>query len=60
MSTDIRNEALAVCDILSLETLVDETTYKLVASAKDAPSATAVLGPFMSRMPQFVRWVLVK
>jgi len=35
-----------VCDVIGLESLVDEITYKLAAEAKDAPTATAILGPF--------------
>lgn len=46
MSTDVRNEGQLVCDILGLESLVDEITYKLAADAMDQPTATAILGPF--------------
>lgn len=46
MSTDVRNETQLLCDIIGLESLVDEITYKLAADAKDQPTATAVLGPF--------------
>ncbi len=46
MSTPVRNEDQLVCDILGLETLVDEITYKLASAAQDAPTATGVLGPF--------------
>lgn len=46
MSTDRRNEGQLVCDVLGLESLVDEITYKLASDAKDAPTATAILGPF--------------
>jgi catechol 1,2-dioxygenase len=46
MSTDVRNETLLVTDILGVETLVDEITYKLAVDAADHPTATAVLGPF--------------
>ncbi|KAF2433107.1 catechol 1,2-dioxygenase 1 [Tothia fuscella] len=46
MSTDVRNEGQLVCDILGLESLVDEITYKLASDASDAPTATAILGPF--------------
>jgi catechol 1,2-dioxygenase len=45
-STDVRNEGQLVCDVLGLESLVDEITYKLAADAKDQPTATAILGPF--------------
>lgn len=46
MSDDRRNEGQLLCGILGLESLVDETTYKLAADASDAPTATAILGPF--------------
>jgi catechol 1,2-dioxygenase len=46
MSTDVRNEGQLVCDVLGLESLVDEITYKLASDAKDQPTATAILGPF--------------
>ena len=46
MSNDVRNEGRLVCDVIGLETLVDEITYKLVAETKSAPTPTAVLGPF--------------
>lgn len=46
MSNDRRNEGQLVCDILGLESLVDEITYKLASEASDQPTATAILGPF--------------
>lgn len=46
MSTDVRNEGQLVCDVLGLESLVDEITYKLASEAEDQPTATAILGPF--------------
>jgi catechol 1,2-dioxygenase len=46
MSDDRRNESQLLCDILGLESLVDEITYKLASDAPDAPTATAILGPF--------------
>ena len=46
MSTDRRNEGQLVCDILGLESLVDEITYKLASDAVDEPTSTAILGPF--------------
>jgi len=46
MSDDRRNETQLLCDIIGLESLVDEITYKLAADAADQPTATAVLGPF--------------
>jgi catechol 1,2-dioxygenase len=46
MSDDKRNEGQLFADIIGLETLADEITYTLVSEAKDAPTATAILGPF--------------
>lgn len=46
MSDDKRNESLLLSDILGLESLVDEITYKLVSETNDAPTASAVMGPF--------------
>ena len=46
MSTPSRNEGQLLCDVLGLESLVDEITYKLALSAVDSPTATAILGPF--------------
>jgi len=46
MSDDKRNEGQLVCDVLGLESLVDEITYKLASEAADEPTATAILGPF--------------
>ncbi|KAL1971096.1 hypothetical protein VTN77DRAFT_47 [Rasamsonia byssochlamydoides] len=45
MSDDKRNEGQLLCDVIGLESLVDEITYKVV-SESDAPTATAILGPF--------------
>lgn len=46
MSDDKRNEGQLLCDVLGLESLVDEITYKLASDAADEPTATAILGPF--------------
>ncbi|KAF7588390.1 hypothetical protein BBP40_005750 [Aspergillus hancockii] len=46
MSNDKRNEGQLVCDVIGLESLVDEITFKLAEEADDAPTATAILGPF--------------
>jgi len=46
MSDDKRNEGQLLCDILGLESLVDEITYKLASDATDEPTSTAILGPF--------------
>ncbi|KAJ5919763.1 hypothetical protein N7454_009598 [Penicillium verhagenii] len=46
MSDDKRNEGQLVCDVIGLESLVDEITFTLADEAKDASTATAILGPF--------------
>ncbi|KAI9371657.1 Intradiol ring-cleavage dioxygenase [Aspergillus egyptiacus] len=46
MSNAKRNEGQLVCDVIGLESLVDEITFKLADEAADAPTATAILGPF--------------
>ncbi|KAJ5700050.1 hypothetical protein N7536_003063 [Penicillium majusculum] len=46
MSDHKRNEGQLVCDVIGLESLVDEITFTLADEAKDAPTATAILGPF--------------
>ncbi|KAB5576487.1 putative hydroxyquinol 1,2-dioxygenase [Coniochaeta sp. 2T2.1] len=49
MSNDKRNEGQLLCDVLGLESLVDEITFSAAASAKDAHTATAILGPFFRK-----------
>ncbi|KAE8348731.1 Intradiol ring-cleavage dioxygenase [Aspergillus coremiiformis] len=46
MSNDKRNEGQLICDLIGLESLIDEITFKLADEANDAPTATAILGPF--------------
>lgn len=46
MSNDKRNEGQLVCDVIGLESLVDEITYKKASEAQDVATATAILGPF--------------
>lgn len=46
MSDAQRNEGQLVCDVLGIESLVDEITYTRAREAADAPTATAILGPF--------------
>ncbi|KAL2123904.1 hypothetical protein VTJ04DRAFT_269 [Mycothermus thermophilus] len=45
MSDDRRNETQLLCDILGLESLVDEITSKMLATS-DAETPSAILGPF--------------
>lgn len=46
MSTDKRNEGQLVCDVVGLESLVDEITYKKASEASDLATQSAILGPF--------------
>ncbi|KXL44364.1 hypothetical protein M433DRAFT_81566 [Acidomyces richmondensis BFW] len=46
MSTDKRNEGQLVTDVIGLESLVDEITYKKAAATTDAATQSAILGPF--------------
>ncbi|KAI0392315.1 Intradiol ring-cleavage dioxygenase [Xylariaceae sp. FL0594] len=49
MSTDQRNETQLLCDVLGLESLVDEISSKLLLRGKGAglpPTPSTVLGPF--------------
>jgi catechol 1,2-dioxygenase len=48
-STPARNETQLICDILGLESLVDETTFHQLAESQTIPSnptESAILGPF--------------
>ena len=42
MSNDVRNEGQLVCDVIGLDSLVNEITYKLVSEADSTPTATAI------------------
>lgn len=46
MSDDKRNEGQLVCDVVGLESLVDEITYKKASEAMDMATQSAILGPF--------------
>ncbi|KAH8707571.1 Intradiol ring-cleavage dioxygenase [Phaeosphaeriaceae sp. PMI808] len=56
MSNDKRNEGQLVCDVLGLEALVDEITYKLASEAADEPTATNILGPSTDTMRPNTPW----
>ncbi|KAI5458678.1 Intradiol ring-cleavage dioxygenase [Mariannaea sp. PMI_226] len=43
-----RNETWRVCDILGIESLVDEINHKIVTDDGRAPTSSAILGPFWS------------
>ncbi|KAK4613506.1 Catechol 1,2-dioxygenase [Fulvia fulva] len=46
MSDNKRNEGQLLCDVIGLESLVDDITYKKAAEAADSATASAILGPF--------------
>lgn len=46
MSTEKRNEGQLMCDVIGLESLVDEITYKKASEATGAATQSAILGPF--------------
>ncbi|RFU26923.1 hypothetical protein B7463_g9430, partial [Scytalidium lignicola] len=46
MSDNKRNEGQLVCDVIGLESLVDEITYKQTVNLGYEATATAILGPF--------------
>lgn len=46
MSDEKRNEGQLMCDVIGLESLVDEITFKLAAETTDSATASAILGPF--------------
>jgi len=46
MSDNKRNEGQLMCDVIGLESLVDEITFKRAAETTDAATASAILGPF--------------
>ncbi|RMZ90824.1 hypothetical protein DV736_g1922, partial [Chaetothyriales sp. CBS 134916] len=51
MSNEKRNEGQLVCDVLGLESLVDEITYKKASEAADIATQSAILGPFYRDNP---------
>ncbi|KAJ4328652.1 hypothetical protein N0V84_000842 [Fusarium piperis] len=46
MSNDKRNEGQLVCDVIGLESLVDDITHRAAAKDSASGTATAILGPF--------------
>jgi catechol 1,2-dioxygenase len=46
MSNDARNETQLVCDILGLESLVDEISAKKLTTNSSLATSSAILGPF--------------
>ncbi len=52
MSTDRRNEGQLVTDVIGLESLVDEITYKQASAHSGNATASAILGPFWRDTPE--------
>ncbi|OHF00739.1 dioxygenase [Colletotrichum orchidophilum] len=46
MSNDRRNEGQLLCDVIGLESLVDDITNKVATKSGTPGTATAILGPF--------------
>ncbi|KAK5174355.1 uncharacterized protein LTR77_001435 [Saxophila tyrrhenica] len=55
MSTDRRNEGQLVTDVIGLESLVDEITYKQASAHSGSATSSAILGPFWRDTPER-RW----
>lgn len=51
MSSDRRNEGQLMCDIIGLESLVDDITYQAVSETSGSATASAILGPFWRETP---------
>jgi catechol 1,2-dioxygenase len=51
MSNDRRNEGQLVTDVIGLESLVDEITYKTAAASAGSATPSAILGPFWRDTP---------
>lgn len=52
MSTDRRNEGQLVTDVIGLESLVDEITYKQASAHSGQATSSAILGPFWRETPE--------
>ncbi|KAJ5715886.1 catechol dioxygenase [Penicillium malachiteum] len=48
ISTPIRNEGHRICDVIGLESLVDEIANKIVTEQGLSPTSNVILGPFWS------------
>ncbi|KAK2028576.1 dioxygenase [Colletotrichum zoysiae] len=51
MSTDRRNEGQLLCDVIGLESLVDDITNRVAMRNGEPGTATAILGPFWRKAP---------
>ncbi|KAG9561776.1 protocatechuate 3,4-dioxygenase beta subunit, partial [Aureobasidium melanogenum] len=48
ISTPIRNEGHRICDVIGLESLVDEIANRIVTEQGMSPTSNVILGPFWS------------
>ncbi|KAF2756422.1 aromatic compound dioxygenase [Pseudovirgaria hyperparasitica] len=48
ISTPKRNEGHRICDVIGLESLVDEIANKVIIDSGEVPTSTTILGPFWS------------
>ncbi|KAF7560223.1 hypothetical protein G7046_g3931 [Stylonectria norvegica] len=46
ISNEKRNEGQLMCDVIGLESLVDDITYRVATKSSNAPTQSAILGPF--------------
>ncbi|KAL7904622.1 aromatic compound dioxygenase [Trichoderma velutinum] len=46
MSTHKRNEGQLMCDVIGLESVVDDITYRQASKSDKPPTSSAILGPF--------------
>ncbi|KIV79526.1 hypothetical protein PV11_07082 [Exophiala sideris] len=48
ISDSKRNEGQRICDVLGIESLVDEVANKIMLDSDDTPTSSTILGPFWS------------
>ncbi|KAI9732755.1 MAG: hypothetical protein M1818_007489 [Claussenomyces sp. TS43310] len=48
ISTSIRNEGHRICDVIGLESVVDEIANKIISETGADPTSSSILGPFWS------------
>lgn len=53
ISTPVRNEGHRICDVIGLESLVDEIANKMVTEDGIDPTSSSILGPFWSPRAPF-------
>ncbi|KAK8157875.1 Intradiol ring-cleavage dioxygenase [Phyllosticta citrichinensis] len=53
MSNEKRNETHRICDVIGLESLVDEIANKHISETGETPTSSTILGPFWSPRAPF-------